>query len=164
LENAINTVYEGLKKSGAKIYEYEGVNFIAIKNTCGKSNLVVTFGDENMTMEFATQAARFAYGDEKSLVAHVEKYLGGELCAAEFFFNGQALFGGSRAVPERDFQTTSEVAFWYACGNAEVGANVDAFLKKQEVVLACSFWNEKPDLLFKSSSDGKMKKLEAAAD
>ena len=155
-EQAIEYVEKALESKGAKIYEYSGTRFVAVLNTNGKSNLAITFGDENMTMEFATQSARFAYGDEDDLVAHTERFLAGELCAVEFYHGETALFGGSRVMPEKPFETTSELAAWYACGNAEVAKNVDDFLKKNEIVVVCAVWSAASDLAEKSSSDGKM--------
>lgn len=155
-EHAIEYVANVLGSKGAKIYEYSGVRFVAILNGNGKSNLAITFGDENMTMEFATQSARFAYGDEDDLVAHTEKFLSGELCAVEFYHGETALFGGSRIMPEKPFDTTSELAAWYACGNAEAEKSIDEFLKKNEIVVVCAVWTVEDDLMERSSADGKM--------
>ena len=158
-ERAIEYVAKALETKGAKIYEYSGQRFVAVLNENGKSNLAITFGDENMTMEFATQSARFAYGDENDLVAHTEKFLSGELCAVEFYHGETALFGGSRTMPEKPFETTSELAAWYACGNAEAEKSIDEFLKKNEIVVVCAVWTAAPDLAEKSLADGKMNVL-----
>lgn len=162
-EEAIEYIQNKLKEYGSKIYEYRGVRFIAIKNLFGKSDMAITFDEENMTMEFATQAARFAYGDEDDLAEHAEKYLKGELCAAEFYFECQPLFGGSRASDGMTFVTTRDVADWYACGNGEIAANIDKFLKEREIVLVCSLWTESPDRVASSRADGTMVDVQAKA-
>lgn len=162
-EDAIEYVQEKLKGYGSKIYEYQGERFIAIRNLSGKSDMAITFGEENMTMEFATQAARFAYGDEEDIVTHAGKYLKGELCAVEFYFDGQALFGGSRSAEGMNFKTTHDVADWYACGNSEITENIDKFLKEREVVVVCSLWTSSPDRTAKSCAGGNMTDLEVIA-
>ena len=83
-ERAIEYVAKALETKGAKIYEYSGRRFVAVLNENGKSNLAITFGDENMTMEFATQSARFAYGDENDLVAHTENFFRGSFAPSNF--------------------------------------------------------------------------------
>lgn len=155
-ERAIEFIQKRLKEFGSEIYEYQGTRFIAIRNKSGKSDMAITFGEENMTMEFATQAARFAYGNEEDIAAHAEKYLKGELCAVEFYFEGQGLFGGSRPVGGIGFSTTKEVSDWYACGNEEISANIDKFLKEREITVLCSLWAATPDRKAKSCADGKM--------
>lgn len=155
-EEAIEYIRNRLGKYGSGIYEYRGIRFIAIRNNFGKSDMAITFGEENITMEFATQAARFAYGNEEDAVAHAERYLKGELCAVEFFFEGQALFGGSRAAEGMNFSTTKEVADWYAGGNEEISANIDKFLKEREITVLCSLWTMEPDRKAKSSASGIM--------
>lgn len=155
-EEAIEYIRNGLGKYGSGIYEYRGIRFIAIRNNFGKSDMAITFGEENIAMEFATQAARFAYGNEEDLAAHAERYLKGELCAVEFFFEGQALFGGSRAAEGMNFSTTKEVADWYAGGNEEISANIDKFLKEREITVLCSLWTMEPDRKAKSSASGIM--------
>lgn len=155
-QEAIEYVQNKLQEYGSKIYEYQGERFIAIRNGFGKSDMAITFGEENMTMEFATQAARFAYGDEDDIAAHAEKYLKGELCAVEFYFQGQPLFGGSRSSEGMAFKTTYDVAFWYSGGNTEIADNIDKFLKERETVVVCSLWTGLPDRASVSHADGTM--------
>lgn len=155
-ERAIEFIQKRLKEYGSNVYEYQGVRFIAIRNEFGKSDMAITFGEENMTMEFATQAARFAYGDEEDIAVHAERYLKGELCAVEFFFENEALFGGSRAAEGMNFSTTKEVSDWYAGSNEEISANIDKFLKEREITVLCSLWTAEPDRKAKSSASGIM--------
>lgn len=155
-ERVIEYIQKRLKEYGSEIYEYQGIRFIAIRNEFGKSDMAITFGEENITMEFATQAARFAYGNEEDAAAHAEKYLKGELCAVEFYFENQALFGGSRDAAGMNFSATKDVADWYAGGNEEISANIDKFLKEHETTVLCSLWTAEPDRKAKSSASGIM--------
>ena len=80
--NNIEYVENRLKKYGAEIYEYRGVKFIGIKNPYSDNNMAITFGSEENVMEFTYQTARFAASDLDGLIAHAERFLKNELCAA----------------------------------------------------------------------------------
>lgn len=153
-EKSLTSVLSALEPYGAAVYEYNGVRFIAIKNADGRSHLAVTFGDECMAMEFATQSARFAYGDEADLAAHVRKFLTDELCAVEFFFEGNALFGGSRPTVGCDFSDTRSLALWYAAGKEDTANGIDEFLRKQEITVLCFSWSGRFDRAVRTFSNG----------
>ena len=115
--NNIEYVENKLKKYGAEIYEYRGVKFIGIKNPYSDNNMAITFGNEENVMEFTYQTARFAASDLDGLIAHAERFLKNELCAAEFFLGEKRLFGGSRTVAGAGFNSLDELLAWYCGGN-----------------------------------------------
>ena len=158
-ERAIEFIQKRLKEYGSNVYEYQGVRFIAIRNEFGKSDMAITFGEENMTMEFATQAARFAYGDEEDLVKHAVGYLNGELCAVEFYLGDRPLFGGSRTSDGMNFLNTEELSDWYAGGNKEIAANINEFLKKNSITVVCSRWTDLSDRAVITDNDGGITEL-----
>ena len=158
-EKSIEYVQKELKEYGSQIYEYGGQSFIAIKNPYGKSHMAITFGEENMTMEFASQSARFAYGNEEDLVKHAAGYLNGELCAVEFYLGDQPLFGGSRTSDGMNFLNTEELSDWYAGGNKEIAANINEFLKKYQITVVCSRWTDLPDRAVITDNGGGVSEL-----
>lgn len=107
-------------------------------------------------MEFATQTARFEYGNEGDLIAHVEKYLTDELCAVEFFMGDQALFGGSRDTSSADFSSARTISEWYAAGNKEIADGIEAFLKKNSIIVRSFSWSGKADRCVRTLEDGSV--------
>lgn len=158
-EKSLSAVLSALEPYGAAAYEYNGVRFIAIKNADGRSYLAVTFGDECMAMEFATQSARFAYGDEADLIAHVQKFLADELCAVEFFFENNALFGGSRPTVGCDFSDTFSLALWYAAGKEDTAQGIDEFLKKRQITVLCFSWSGRFDRAVRTLPSGDIEAI-----
>lgn len=155
----IEFVKNRLKKYGAEIYEYRGVKFIGIKNTYSDNNMAITFGNEENVMEFTYQTARFAAGDLEGLIAHAEKFLKNELCAAEFFLGGKRLFGGSRTVAGTDFSSLDELLGWYCGGNEKIAENLRGFFKNDGITLAALCWNGKADRHVRILPDGKIENI-----
>lgn len=155
----IDYVENKLKKYGAGIYEYRGVKFIGIKNPYSDNNMAITFGNEENVMEFTYQTARFAASDLDGLIAHAEKFLRNELCAAEFFLGGKRLFGGSRTVAGSDFSSLNELLAWYCGGNEKISENLRGFFKNDGITLAVLCWNGKTDRHVKIRPDGEIENV-----
>ena len=141
---AIAFIADKLKKYGGKIYNYQGTEFIGIKNPYSDNNIAITFGEE-MAMEFTYQTARFKYGDEQDLITHTEKYISGQLVAVEFFLNGKSVFGGSRSVENLKTDTAEDIALWYACGNEKIKDNLLTFFKNDGVSVKIFSYDKKHD-------------------
>ncbi|MBQ7374007.1 MAG: hypothetical protein IJW64_05550 [Clostridia bacterium] len=143
-----------LKKYGATVYNYRGVEFLAIQNPNSENHMAFSFGDEEFTMEFTFQSARFKYGNEEDCAIHAEKYLNEELCSVEIFLSGKPLFGGSRETSKANFKTAEEFALFYACDNEQIANNLLGFMKNGNVSVKIFSWKGTFDRAFEISVDG----------
>lgn len=153
----IEYVEKKLKKYGAEIYNYQGTEFIGIKNPHSDNNIAITFGDAENVMEFTYQSARFASDDLDGLAEHTEKFLTNKLCSAEFFLNGKRIFGGSRSVAGADFKDLNELILWYCAGNEKIAENLRGFFKNDGISLKILTWNGKADRTIEILPDGNLK-------
>jgi hypothetical protein len=144
-----------LKSHGAQIYSYGGVEFIAIQNPYSDNHIAITFSDEEFSMEFTYQTARFSYGSEEDAILHITKYLTEQLCAVEIFLNGKPLFGGSRNTEGCKFSTVNDFTLFYACGNEQIAENLIGFMKNGNVSVKIFSWAGKYDKSFEIIVDGE---------
>lgn len=146
-KEVVGYIADALRDYGAVALEYRGVEFVGIKNPYSESDMAFSFSDEFFTMEFTTQAARFAYDDVESAIVHAKRFLDGEYVAVEIFADGKAIMGGTRLAPTDEISNTEAFADWYACENAEVAARVVSFLRRGGVFAKVSSWNGKSDIV-----------------
>ena len=154
-KECINFLENRLKKYGATVYNYRGVEFLAIQNPNSENHMAFSFGEEEFTMEFTFQSARFKYGNEEDCALHAEKYLNEQLCSVEIFLNGKPLFGGSRETALANFKTTSEFANFYACGNEQIANNLLGFMKNGNVSVKIFSWKGSFDRAFEIIVSGE---------
>lgn len=144
-----------LKNYGATVYNYRGVEFLAIQNPSSENHMAFSFGEEEFTMEFTFQSARFKYGNEEDCAIHAEKYLTEKLCSVEIFLSEKPLFGGSRETALANFKTVSEFANFYACGNEQIANNLLGFMKNGNVSVKIFSWNGTYNRAFEIIVDGE---------
>ena len=149
-EGVLDYFERELRPFGGGIYEYAGNKFIGVKNPFSDNNLVITFGEEEFTMEFTCQASRFSYGDENFAVETVKKYLNDEFVAVEVYLNGKSVFGGTRNSLGSDFKGGDGFALWYACGNRETADRIAEFLKNDGVEVRIFCWSGVYDRIFRN--------------
>lgn len=152
-DKILKTVAERLKDYGAELYEFNGTSFIGIKNPYSDNHMAITADEEKITMEFATQAARFALTDVDDIVTHAEKYLTDKLCAVEFYAANQPLFGGSRDVSGANFSSRRQLALWYAANNEQTACNIIEFFNRGDVCVSVASWSGKYDRFVAVSKD-----------
>ncbi len=143
-----------LKKYGATIYSYRGVEFLAIQNQNSENHMAFSFGEEEFTLEFTFQSARFKYGNEEDCAIHAEKFLNEKLCAVEIFLSGKPLFGGSRETENLNFKSVEDFALFYSGGNEQIATNLLGFMKNGNVSVKIFSWKGTFDRAFEISVDG----------
>lgn len=158
-DKILNIIAERLKAYGAVLYEFNGTSFIGIKNPYSDNHMAITADEEKITMEFATQAARFALSDIDDLVIHAEKYLTDQLCAVEFYAANQPLFGGSRDVSGAKFSTSQQLALWYAANNEQTARNIIEFFGRGDVCVSVASWSGAYDRFVTVSKDIGIREL-----
>ena len=154
-KDCITFLENRLKKYGATVYNYRGVEFLAIQNPNTQNHMAFSFGEEEFTMEFTFQSARFKYGNEEDCVIHAEKYLTEKLCAVEVFLGDKPLFGGSRETILANFKTATEFANFYACGNEQIANNLLGFMKSGNVFVKIFSWRGTFDRAFEIVVNGE---------
>ena len=154
-KDCIKFLENRLKNYGATIYNYRGVEFLAIQNPNSENHMAFSFGEEEFTMEFTFQSARFTYGNEEDCAVHAEKYLTEKLCSVEIFLNGKALFGGSRETANINFKTVEEFALFYSGENEQIANNLLGFMKNGNVSVKIFSWLGTFDRSFEIAVDGE---------
>ncbi len=144
-QEVINYIADKLSGYGARILDYNGDKFIGVKNPNSLNDMAFAFYDEVFTMEFTYQTARFSYDDYEAAVIHAEKFLNGKLVAAEIFYGGKPVMGGSREKPTTDISNKENFALWYAGGNAEAAEKVLKFLNNGGVSAKIYSWSGADD-------------------
>lgn len=137
---SIKFLSERLAPYGANVYNYHGAEFIAIKNPSSENHMAITFGEEEFSLEFTYQTARFKHENAEDGAIHAEKYLTEKLCAVEIFLSGSPIMGGSRECDVAKSKTVQEFAYLYAGGNEKVAENLLSFMQRGNVSVKIFSW------------------------